>query len=307
VNVPAAATTPKKSAVSTLLDNPATVRKWLKILAIVTLLEAAILLGNIYIHAHMERRAMEEAAANSTRARHTDDRRVCGRLKLDDTFMTFASAKRARMYNEEEKEEESGAGTGGGERGESVDIVHCGPCGRCSTTADLAVLARTHCTLTDTVRGCSVRAFLGSVFLLRGAGVYRSLAKRCLESSSADVGFSPPCEDCWLDNMVCDVQRCAFTCLKSVYIDRDPKNVVVGDDGATVINRCYECDELLCGPAFVDCAGANRRRMGVRTDLSRDDETELCQSVDVDWNAYVQGNGDGGGDSDGGKPALDEL
>lgn len=227
----------------------------------------------------MEHKAIENAT--NTQALYTEDHRVCGRVKADSdegkvpNSMTFASAKRARMYNDDAEEESGGSDSGG------VDIVHCGQCGKCSTTNDMTILAQTTQTLTDTARGCSVRAFLGSVFLLRGIGTYRSISQSCME---AKVGFTPPCLDCWLDNMVCGVQKCVFTCLKSQYIDWDPKNHADGK-----INRCYECDEKLCGPAFLQCSGTNRRRQGIRSDLSRDDEKELCQAVDVDWNSYAHG------------------
>ena len=36
-----------------------------------------------------------------------------------------------------------------------------------------------------------------------------------------------------------------------------------------------QCDELLCGSAFVTCAGANRRRLGITTDIGRGG-AELC-------------------------------
>jgi hypothetical protein len=36
-----------------------------------------------------------------------------------------------------------------------------------------------------------------------------------------------------------------------------------------------QCDELLCGPDFVTCAGANRRRLGITTDIARGG-AELC-------------------------------
>ena len=264
-------------SISDLLDNPATIRKWLKILALVTLIEAIILVGNVYIGAHMEHKGIENAT--STQALYTGDHRVCGRVQTSSVadvppFMTFASAKRARLYNEDAEEN-------GSSGNEGVEVVHCGQCGKCSTTHDMTILAQTTQTLTNTARECSVRGFLGSFFLLRGISTYRSISHSCMETN---VGFTPPCLDCWLDNMVCGVQKCLFTCLKSQYIDWDPKN---HDDGR--INRCYQCDEKMCGPAFLECSGTNRRRQGIRSDLSRDDDKELCRSVDVNWNRYTEG------------------
>lgn len=259
------------------VDNPTSTRKWLKVLLIIVIIEAIVLLG-VCIGAHMEHRAIEEAA--STQILYTDDQRVCGKVtnpRRDEepSFMTFASAKGARLHNEDEEEN-------GGENG--VEIVHCGQCGRCSNMNDMTIMAKTTRTLTDTARGCSLRAFLGSVFVLRGIGVYRSICQSCMESK---VGLTPPCLDCWLDNFVCGFQKCVFTCMKSEYIDWDPKNHADGR-----INRCYECDERLCGPAFINCSGTNRRRQGIHSDLSRDDDKELCQSVDVDWDRFAD-NTDG--------------
>lgn len=37
-----------------------------------------------------------------------------------------------------------------------------------------------------------------------------------------------------------------------------------------------------CGPIFVECAGANRRRAGVISDIERDMELEMCTKVDWD-------------------------
>lgn len=42
------------------------------------------------------------------------------------------------------------------------------------------------------------------------------------------------------------------------------------------------CDERMCGPQFSRCAGANRRRAGIETDIARDQSFELCKIVDAD-------------------------
>jgi len=34
---------------------------------------------------------------------------------------------------------------------------------------------------------------------------------------------------------------------------------------------------------FVLCAGANRRRAGIVSDIARDDDSELCEKVDDGW------------------------
>jgi hypothetical protein len=35
------------------------------------------------------------------------------------------------------------------------------------------------------------------------------------------------------------------------------------------LNDCIRCDEQMCGPEFAQCAGANRRRAGMLTDINR--------------------------------------
>ena len=49
------------------------------------------------------------------------------------------------------------------------------------------------------------------------------------------------------------------------------------------LDPCIACDEKLCGPAFLECAGANRRRAGVISDIERDLQNEVCQKVNLDW------------------------
>ena len=75
---------------------------------------------------------------------------------------------------------------------------------------------------------------------------------------------------------MCDLRQCVFTCLSSI-LRGESNNPDQGD-----INNCLLCDEKLCGPAFIQCAGANRRRSGIKSDIGRDDEKEVCDKVE-DW------------------------
>ena len=128
--------------------------------------------------------------------------------------------------------------------------LHAGACGACSNAADVEVLRRTRSTLTETARGCGMRyLFLG-----------RAAAATCM----ATVGFTGACADCWLDDMACAVTHCMGTCLVS-RLGGEPNNV----EGA--LNDCLACDETNCGPEFVRCAGANRRRAGIVSDIARPD------------------------------------
>ena len=48
------------------------------------------------------------------------------------------------------------------------------------------------------------------------------------------------------------------------------------------LSPCLACDEHFCGPEFLTCAGANRRRVGIVSDLQRHEEVELCDKTDWD-------------------------
>ena len=131
-------------------------------------------------------------------------------------------------------------------------LAHCGPCGACSDDLDIAVYRATALTLTATTTRCALRVLAGG----RGA------AAACM---ARDVGFTAACEGCWVDNIVCDQRACVFTCLWSLL--RGEKNN--RDAGHAQLSSCLKCDEVLCGPAFIACAGANRRRLGVSSDIGR--------------------------------------
>ena len=139
-------------------------------------------------------------------------------------------------------------------------VRHCGPCGGCSTPQDLQVYNETAQTLTKTATRCALRAFAG------GGGA----VARCYDEL---VGFSSTCTPCWVENVLCDQRRCLFTCLWGL-LRGEPNN-----RDADQLSPCLQCDEKLCGPAFITCAGANRRRAGVTTDIGRRDAQELCGVV----------------------------
>lgn len=148
-------------------------------------------------------------------------------------------------------------------------VRHCGPCGDCSGTGDIGILDTTKNSLTKTATRCAVRKFFGG----------RSAVEACF---LRDVGFTPGCTTCWVDNVMCTQAACMYTCIRSLML-REANNA-----GSGQLNRCLECDEKMCGPAFITCAGANRRRSGIISDIGRDDVSEVCKKVDEDWaiNAY---------------------
>jgi hypothetical protein len=127
-------------------------------------------------------------------------------------------------------------------------VLHASACGACSNSADVDVLRRTRATLTFDARACGLRYFL----------LGRAAAARCLEP----VGFSPACAACWIDDMACAITHCTTICLWS-RISGEPNNV------GGRLNDCLQCDETQCGPEFGRCAGANRRRSGIVSDIDR--------------------------------------
>jgi hypothetical protein len=137
-------------------------------------------------------------------------------------------------------------------------VLHAGACGACSNPADVEVLRRTRETLTLKARSCGLRYFL----------IGRGAAERCL----APVGFSKACAACWIDDMVCAITHCTLKCLES-RLSGEPNNV------GGRLNDCLQCDETNCGPEFGRCAGANRRRSGIVSDIERPRE-QIWKRVD---------------------------
>ena len=136
----------------------------------------------------------------------------------------------------------------GAAEGAGRSVLHASACGACSNPADVDVLRRTRETLTLDARACGLRYFL----------IGRRAAERCLEP----VGFTPACAACWIDDMACAITHCTTICLWSRLIG-EPNNV----NGR--LNDCLQCDETQCGPEFGRCAGANRRRSGIVSDIGR--------------------------------------
>ncbi|KAG2494524.1 hypothetical protein HYH03_007291 [Edaphochlamys debaryana] len=140
-----------------------------------------------------------------------------------------------------------------------TQVLNCGPCGECSNQQDLDLYLRTRTNLTVLVRACGMRL----------------IAKRrdkCLEA----LGFTPGCQRCYAENIQCDKKHCLWPCL--VYTVRSWIWPAHGQQESLHSNPCLACDEANCGPAFLECAGANRRRSGIISDISRDDK-EVCKSA----------------------------
>jgi len=163
---------------------------------------------------------------------------------------------------------------------DGAKISNCGECGYCSNYNDINIYNVTKNTLTKTTTKCATKAFLG------GASTVRS----CMDEN---VGLTHDCNTCWVDNVMCDMSQCVFTCIKSLILgggrQHSRNNKAKKEDGGNGtltnenLNDCLLCDEKLCGPAFIECAGANRRRSGIKSDIGRDDSNEVCTVVDSGW------------------------
>jgi len=81
---------------------------------------------------------------------------------------------------------------------------------------------------------------------------------------------------------LCTIKNCVFTCLKSKLLANEHNLSKVDnnkdEDSDVELNACLECDEKMCGPDFLQCAGANRRRLGIVSDIKRHNE-EQCTTI----------------------------
>jgi hypothetical protein len=77
-----------------------------------------------------------------------------------------------------------------------------------------------------------------------------------------------------MENILCTRKHCASICIIPVIFGKQSKS-----NNGTTLNKCLQCDEDKCGPAFKKCAGANRRRCGIGTDIARPDD-QLCKVID---------------------------
>ena len=101
----------------------------------------------------------------------------------------------------------------------------------------------------------------------------------CLEDR---IGFSQTCTECWADNMKTTAKHCLFTCMTTLLTGFATDNNVPGAGDEGWLNQCLFCDEKRSGPAFVQCSGVARRRLGIRSEIERNPE-EQCTNVDLDW------------------------
>lgn len=200
----------------------------------------------------------------------------------------FHAADPHYYYRGESDDNEDGSNSGNSNS--NGIVAHCGACGSCSNPGDVRIYDATRNTLFRDTAHCAKRALLFG----------RRTAAKCMAES---VGFTPNCGDCWVENIMCDLRHCIFSCLWYGLFsqvdgghddddddgdDRNNSTSIPTDAGSsggssTQLNPCTLCDEMRCGREFVNCAGANRRRSGILSDIERDAETEVCRTVTDHW------------------------
>lgn len=151
-----------------------------------------------------------------------------------------------------------------------VRALHAGFCGGCSTKQDINVYRRTRKELTRHTTRCALN------YLFVG----RENARACLNRG---VGFTQACTECWLDNIACTIDHCFETCFRY----RMQSHAANNAEGHK-LNECLACDEMHCGTPFIRCAGANRRRSGIASDIDRPG-SQIWRAPAPSSDASVQG------------------
>lgn len=153
-------------------------------------------------------------------------------------------------------------------------VAHCGECGACSTPHDIRIYDETRNTLLVSSTQCAKHALIWG----------RKTATNCM---AKNVGFTTECNECWIENIICDLRLCIFSCIWYGLFSQIDGGSNDGSSSSSssgkALNPCTNCDEKRCGPAFVKCAGANRRRSGILSDIDRNQESEVCHAVTDEW------------------------
>jgi len=130
-------------------------------------------------------------------------------------------------------------------------VTHAGPCGLCSTLADLAVYMETP-DLTEPVRACGLKGLNGG----------QQAVYDCIRA----LGFTDACTQIWAWNTKHTQSECLSVCLTEL------NNPYHRPDGS--LNPCLQCDEDKSGAVFKNVAGRTRRNTGIANALCRP-----CESV----------------------------
>eukprot|EP00747_Dinoflagellata_sp_TGD_P134241 gnl/TRDRNA2_/TRDRNA2_175293_c0_seq6.p1 gnl/TRDRNA2_/TRDRNA2_175293_c0~~gnl/TRDRNA2_/TRDRNA2_175293_c0_seq6.p1 ORF type:complete len:346 (-),score=50.22 gnl/TRDRNA2_/TRDRNA2_175293_c0_seq6:62-1099(-) len=154
--------------------------------------------------------------------------------------------------------------------------LHCGACAMCSSLEDIEVLARTRKWITEVMTKVSAdfAAPWGHHDPVRLANNLFALGMNFSRTSLPD---KPSCMGCWTDNIMCDSMTCKHDCWVKFFDPANQKTDITGDVRFWQFNKkCLRCDEDNCGPAFIKCAGANRRSSGIESDIKRP-EWQKCK------------------------------
>ena len=125
-------------------------------------------------------------------------------------------------------------------------------------------------------------------------GVYGS-KKRIKDCIDKRIGFTQDCTECWVNYAMCSLQKCTFSCIKTAFFTRGGLFSDLKSDYSKfrsnnengmhtanndLHNNCLTCSENMCASSFLHCAGVNRRRAGIVTNIDRD-EFEICNIREV--------------------------
>jgi hypothetical protein len=157
-------------------------------------------------------------------------------------------------------------------------VLHCGACGACSTWDDLKLEWSTRDTISELANDCAKKGLFGG----------HDAITECLMHPS--IGWGYECATCWMEDIVCTKEHCAFIFLQSQMIN-SVTDFAVGPDDITSAT----CEEANCEAGnpgtFVDCSGATRRRMNITSSIARPGDQQ-CAIVDVeDWEDLFFGSG----------------
>jgi len=255
--VPVNATNPTKPVVessSTIIKesttHSSTTRYYLKVFLLALLVKTFVFILILLIGREYEQAQVRKSAG--TRGLYETNNVCTMRTHTSDNTLSFETAV---VYPNS-----IGAAN---HQGEGI-VAHCGDCGQCSNPVDIAYYDESSQSLYEDTLQCSKRAVLG-----------RRVVEKCMREN---VGLTEGCNDCWVSNIMCTVQKCIFSCTAYALLNGGIRS----GGSAEELNECTKCDEVRCGPAFLECAGANRRRSGIHSDIIRD-EAEVCHSVTPEW------------------------
>jgi len=144
-------------------------------------------------------------------------------------------------------------------------VIHCGACGACSNWNDLSLQWTTRTYLANLGQKCTKESLFG--------GTDEDVQK-CNEE---EIGFTEECSSCWTVDQLCAKTQCVFIYLQALIVNQVSNFNVDPDDITTAT-----CDEALCGPEFVPCSGATRRRMNIVSDIPRPQDQQ-CTVANEDW------------------------